>query len=266
MIESNNKRVKDEKRSEPGVRALLRGLDIIEAMSGRYAGMSLSEVAEAVALDRATARRFLLTLLHKGYLRQDGRKFFLAPKILGLGYAYLASSPLREIAFPYLKQVTETTQQGCSLGILDADEVLYLGSEQSASRVIARQIGAGVRLPAYCTSIGRILLGGLSADELKTYFDRVTIVRHTVHTLTHLRDISAAIELGHTRGWIFVDQELEDGLRSIAVPIRDRNKKIVAGINVSALASRLDAKGDIARSLKVLQRAAEGIEQALRLR
>ena len=266
MIDSKENRVKAGSRPEPAVRALLRGLDIIEAMSGQHDGMSLSEVAEAVGLDRATARRFLLTLLNKGYLRQNDRKFFLAPKILNLGYAYLASSPLREIAVPYLKQVAETTRQGSSLGILDDDEVLYLGSEQSASRVIARQIGAGVRLPAYCTSIGRILLGGLTAEELKRYSARVSIERHTVHTLTHWRDIFAAVELGRSQGWIFVNQEIEDGLRSIAVPIRDRNSRIVAGMNVSALASRLDAKGDIQRSLKALQGAAAGIEQALRLR
>ncbi len=266
MIDSKVKGVKDTTRREPVVRALLRGLDIIEAMSGQYEGVSLSQVAEAVGLDRATARRFLLTLLNKGYLRQSGRKFFLAPKILSLGYAYLASSPLREIAVPYLKQVAEKTQQGCSLGILDDDEVLYLGSEQSASRVIARQIGAGVRLPAYCTSIGRIVLGNLTAEALKGYSTRVSIVRHTVHTKTHWRDIFAAVEQGRSQGWTFVDQEVEDGLRSIAVPIRDRDAKIIAGINVSALASRLDAKADIARSLKTLQNAATGIEQALRLR
>src|SRR5690606_18670217 len=146
-------------------------------------------------------------------------KFFLAPKILSLGYAYLASSPLREIAVPYLKQVAEKTRQGCSLGVLDDDEVLYLGSEQSASRVIARQIGAGVRLPAYCTSIGRVLLGSLTAEEFKSYSTRTSIVRHTIHTLTHWRDILAAVESGRAQGWIFVNQELEDGLRSIAVPI-----------------------------------------------
>lgn len=266
MIDSNERRVKGETRSEPVIRALLRGLDIIEAMSGQYEGMSLSQVAEAVGLDRATARRFLLTLLNKGYLRQDGRKFFLAPKILNLGYAYLASSPLREIAFPYLKQVAETTRQGCSLGILDGDEALYLGSVQSASRIVARQIGAGVRLPTYCTSIGRILLGSLTAEELKAHSTRVPIVRHTIHTKTHWRDVFAAVERGRAQGWIFVDQEVEDGLRSIAVPIRDRDSKIIAGMNVSALASRLDAKADIMKSLKVLQGAAAGIEQALRLR
>ncbi|MGE0153486.1 MAG: IclR family transcriptional regulator C-terminal domain-containing protein [Reyranellaceae bacterium] len=266
MVKQIEKPVKASKPGTPAVRAFVRGLDIIRALGGRQGGMSLSEVARAVELDRATTRRFLLTLLSEGYLRLEGRTFFLAPKVLDLGYAYLASSPLREIAVPYLKQVAAETRQGCSFGILDDNDVLYLGSEQSASRIIGRQIGAGVRLPAYCTSIGRIVLGSLASEELEAYGERVRFVRHTAHTLTYWPDIRKAVEAGRAQGWVFVDQELEDGLRSLAVPVKDRNSRIVAGINVSALASRLESKSDIAKSLKTLQRAALGIEQALRLR
>jgi IclR family pca regulon transcriptional regulator len=229
------------------VQSLERGLAVIRAFHADTPELTLSDVARATGLTRAAARRFLLTLLDLGYVRTDGRLFSLTPRVLELGYSYLSSISLPEVAVPHLERLVTEVHESSSVSVLDGDDVVYV-ARIPTSRIMAVSINVGTRFPAYATSMGRVLLAGLPDDELTAYLGRTQLRRLTPKTITSPKALAAELARVRAQGWALVDQELEEGLRAIAAPIRDRSGKVVASANVSAHASRT-SPDDIRRDL-----------------
>jgi IclR family pca regulon transcriptional regulator len=219
------------------VQSLERGLAVIRAFGANSPELTLSDVARATGLTRAAARRFLLTLGDLGYVRSDGRLFSLTPRVLELGYSYLSSMSLPEVAEPHLERLVAEVHESSSVSVLDGDDVVYV-ARIPTSRIMAVSINVGTRFPAYATSMGRVLLAGLPEDELDAYLERTTLRRLTPRTVTSKVALRAELARVRTQGWALVDQELEEGLRAVAAPIRDRTGRVVAAANVSAHASR----------------------------
>ncbi|MEN3361088.1 MAG: IclR family transcriptional regulator, pca regulon regulatory protein [Mycobacteriales bacterium] len=219
------------------VQSLERGLAVIGAFDAKHAELTLSDVARATGLTRAAARRFLLTLVDLGYMRTDGRLFSLAPRVLELGYAYLSSLTLPEVAEPHLERLVADVHESSSLCVLDGDDIVYV-ARVPTSRIMTVSISVGTRFPAYATSMGRVLLASLPEEELEKYLARVEPARLTSRTVTGANALRSELAKVRTQGWALVDQELEDGLRSIAAPVRDRAGRVVAAVNLSAHASR----------------------------
>ncbi|MEV4801866.1 IclR family transcriptional regulator C-terminal domain-containing protein [Nonomuraea sp. NPDC049421] len=219
------------------VQSLARGLAVIRAFSAAQPELTLSQVARATGLSRAAARRFLITLTDLGYVRSDGRLFALTPRVLELGYAYLSSLSLPEVADPHLERLAAEVRESASVAVLDGEDVVYVARVATA-RIMRVTINIGTRFPAYCTSMGRVLLAGLPAAELDAYLERAELRRLTSRTIVLPAALRAELDEVRRRGWAMVDQELEEGLRSIAAPIRDRSGRTVAAVNVSTHASR----------------------------
>jgi IclR family transcriptional regulator, pca regulon regulatory protein len=219
------------------VQSLERGLAVIRSFDAAAPELTLSEVARSAGLTRAAARRFLLTLVDLGYVRTDGRLFALSPRVLELGYAYLSSLSLPEVAEPHLERLVSEVHESSSVSVLDGGDVVYV-ARVPTSRIMTVAINVGTRFPAYATSMGRVLLAGLPDDELDDYLARATLTRLTPRTATSATALRAEIERVRAQGWALVDQELEVGLRAVAAPIRDRTGRVVAAVNVSAHASR----------------------------
>lgn len=242
------------------VQSLDRGLAVIRAFDAEHPELTLSEVARATGLTRAAARRFLLTLVELGYVRTDGRLFTLRPKILELGYAYLSSLSLPEIALPHLEQLVERVHESTSVSVLDGDEVVYV-ARVPTKRIMTVSISVGTRFPAYATSMGRVLLAWRSPEWLDGYLASAKLNSLTARTLAEpesLRDELAAVR---ERGWAMADQELEEGLRSVAAPIRDQSGQVAAAINVATNVSRTGIDELIDRIVPQLLATARLIEQ-----
>ncbi|MEU3019210.1 MULTISPECIES: IclR family transcriptional regulator C-terminal domain-containing protein [unclassified Nocardiopsis] len=229
------------------VQSLERGLMVVRAFSAERPAMTLSEVARATDLTRAAARRFLLTLVDLGYVRTDGRMFALTPRVLELGYAYVASAGLPDVAQPHLEDLSARVRESASVSVLDGDDVLYV-ARVATSRIMAVSIAVGTRFPASTTSMGRVLLAGYGDDELDAYLGRVTLRPLTRFTLTDPADLRAEILRVREQGYAIVDQELEEGLRSLAAPVRDADGRVIAATNVSAHANR-SSIDDVRRDL-----------------
>lgn len=219
------------------VQSLERGLAVIRAFDAEHPELTLSEVATRTGLTRASARRFLHTLVELGYTRTDGRRFALRPKILELGYAYLSGLELPELAMPHLEALVEQLRESSSVSVLDGHEVVYV-ARVPTKRIMAVAISVGTRLPAYATSMGRILLAGRTAEWLDAYLASADLRPLTPHTTTDKKLLRQDLEAIRERGWTVVDQELEEGLRSIAAPILDPAGRTVAAVNVATNASR----------------------------
>jgi IclR family transcriptional regulator, pca regulon regulatory protein len=248
-------------RGEHFVQSLERGLAVIRAFGADDPELTLSDVARRTGLTRAAARRFLLTLADLGYVRSDGRLFALTPRVLDLGYAYLSSLSLPEVAEPHLERLAAEVHESSSVSVLDGDEIVYVGRVPT-SRIMRVSINVGTRFPAYATSMGRVLLAALEPEELDAYLARAELRPLTARTIATPEELRAELARVRTQGWALVDQELEEGLRSIAVPIRD-GARVVAAVNVSAQASR--ASKDTVRKvlLPPLLRTAANIEADL---
>jgi IclR family pca regulon transcriptional regulator len=214
------------------IQSLARGLAVIRCFDESSPQLTLSEVAKRASLTRATARRFLLTLTELGYVRTDGREFALSPRVLELGYSYLSSASLPQLAEPHLERLVAEVHESASVSVLDGVDIVYV-ARVAISRIMTVGITIGTRLPAYCTSMGRVLLANLPADRLDEYFAGAELRKRTPNTISAARRLRT--ELGRVRrnGWAFVDQELELGLRSAAVPLHDRSGRVVAAMNVS---------------------------------
>jgi IclR family pca regulon transcriptional regulator len=219
------------------VQSLERGLAVIRAFDAEHPELTLSDVARATGLTRAAARRVLLTLLDLDYVRTDGRLFSLAPRVLELGYAYLSSLTLPEVAEPHLERLVAEVHESSSLCVLDGDDIVYV-ARVPTSRIMTVSISVGTRFPAYATSMGRVLLAALADEDLEKYLARADFQRLTSRTVSGASALRAELAKVRTQGWALVDQELEDGLRSIAAPIRNRASRVVAAVNLSAHASR----------------------------
>jgi IclR family pca regulon transcriptional regulator len=244
------------------VQSLERGLSVIRAFDADHARLSLSEVATATGLSRAAARRFLHTLVHLGYMRSNGGRFSLRPKILELGYAYLSSLTLPEVAMPHLEELVEQVRESSSVSELDGGDVVYL-ARVPTKRIMTVTISVGTRFPAYATSMGRVLLAAQPDEWLDTYFSTVSLRGLTGHTMTKPSGLRQELRKIKARGWALVDQELEEGLRSLAAPIRDADGNVVAAVNVSTHAGRRSLESVVGDLLRPLLATAERIEQDL---
>lgn len=255
--------MEDSSNSKDFVNSLARGLAIIRAFDAEHAEMTLSEVADRTAMTRAGARRFLLTLAALGYVDRDGRKFRLAPKILSLGYAYMSSLPLAELAQPFLDKVTAETGESSSMAVLDKADITYI-TRSRAKRLLMVGIHVGTRLPACTTSMGRLLLGGLDNEALDHYLDEAEIHAYTARTITSKRKLREEIERAREQGYYILDQELEIGLRSIAVSVLPAGSTIpIAAINIATNASTVSKKRLISEFLPLLRDAADQVSAVI---
>ncbi len=228
----------NEDRPPEFVQSLERGLAVIRAFSHDRPRMTLSDVARETGMTRAAARRFLITLEHLGYVSSDGRMFALRPSVLQLGYAYLSSFSLAEIAQDHLEETAEKLHESCSASVLDGPDIVYV-ARASTNRIMTIGLSVGTRLPAYCTSMGRVLLAALEQDQLEEYLAHADLRARTGHTITDPDQLRRELDKVRAQGWCLLDQELEDGVRSVAVPIRDGSGRTVAAINTSAHATRV---------------------------
>jgi IclR family transcriptional regulator, pca regulon regulatory protein len=244
------------------VQSLERGLSVIRAFDADHSKLSLSEVAAATGLSRAAARRFLHTLVHLGYMHNNGGRFSLRPKILELGYAYLSSLTLPEVAMPHLEELVEQVHESSSVSELDGEDVVYI-ARVPTKRIMTVTISVGTRFPAYATSMGRVLLAEQPEEWLDDYLASVNLRGLTGHTITSPAGLRQELRKIRGRGWALVDQELEEGLRSIAAPIRDADGKVIAAVNVSTHAGRRSLENVVGELLRPLLATAERIERDL---
>ncbi|HEY3955019.1 MAG TPA: IclR family transcriptional regulator C-terminal domain-containing protein [Streptosporangiaceae bacterium] len=245
------------------VQSMARGLAVIKAFDENHQELTLSEVARATGLARAAARRFLLTLAELGYVRTDGRMFALTPRVLELGYAYLSSLSLPQIAEPHLERLVAEVQESASITVLDGTDIVYV-ARVPTSRIMRVTISIGTRFPAYATSMGRVLLAGLGEAELDARLARISMPPITPRTITDPAALRAELGRVRSQGWALVDQELEEGLRSLAAPILGRSGQVVAAANIATHAARTSAAEAKRSLLPVLLRTTEQIGADLR--
>jgi IclR family pca regulon transcriptional regulator len=242
--------------------SLARGLAVIRSFGTGRGTLSVAEVAREVGISRAAARRCLHTLSVLGYASSTNGAYELGPSVLTLGYAYLASTPAARVAQPILERVTDRLHESCSLAGLDGDEIVYI-ARSAAPRILSIGVTVASRLPAYCTSMGRVLLSALPADALHRLLVALVPERHTPRTIVQKRALRAEIDRVRERGFAIVDEELELGLRSIAVPVRRAGDRVVAAVNVGVHAARFTPAAMEREILPVLQSAAAEIGQSL---
>jgi IclR family transcriptional regulator, pca regulon regulatory protein len=250
-------------RNSDFVQSLDRGLAVIRAFGPDRERLSLSEVARATGLTRAATRRFLLTLVQLGYVRNDGREFSLRPRVLELGYAYLSGLALPEIAAPHLEELVAKVRESSSISVLDGDHIVYV-ARVPTKRIMTVAISVGTRFPAYATSMGRVLLAAMSPENLELYLAHANLDALTGRTVTDREALRAVIGEVARQGYALVDQELEEGLRAIAVPIHGKGGAVNAAINLSAHASRVTMTAMRTDLLPALQETARRIEADLR--
>jgi IclR family pca regulon transcriptional regulator len=244
------------------VQSLERGLSVIRAFDADHPKLTLSEVAAATGLSRAAARRFLHTLVRLGYMHNNNGRFSLRPRILELGYAYLSSLSLPEVAMPHLEELVEQVRESSSVSELDGEDVVYI-ARVPTKRIMTVAISVGTRFPAYATSMGRVLLSDMPEEWVDAYLAQVSLHHFTGHTITSPGGLRQELRKIKTRGWALVDQELEEGVRSIAAPIRDADGKAIAAVNISTHAGRRTLDGIVADLLRPLLATAERIERDL---
>ena len=223
------------------VQSLARGLAVIRAFDADHPELTLSEVARATGLNRAATRRFLHTLVELGYVRTDGRVFALRPRVLELGYSYVSSLSLPELALPTMERLVEQVHESCSMAVLDDDEIVYV-ARVPTKRIMSVAISVGTRFPAYATSMGRVLLAHQDPQWLDSYLAKVSLEPITPRTVRTRDELVAILDQIRRDGYCLVDEELEKGLRALAAPIWGAQGRVAAAINVSAHTSRGSAK------------------------
>lgn len=257
-----------EQHPTPGdgyVQSFARGLAVFRAFSAATPIQTLSEVAERTGLDRAGARRILLTLEKLGYVRQEGRSFRLTARVLDLGYAYLSSTPLWNLAEPIMEELVAEVHESCSVSVLEGTEIVYI-LRVPTSKIMAISLGIGSRLPAWCTSMGRVLLAGLAPAERAAVLAASDLTPPTRHAKVAPRSLARAIDEVREQGYALVDQELEEGLVSVAVPLIDRTGNVIAAMNLSVNAASVPVARVRRNLLPRLAEAAGRINRALQLR
>lgn len=254
-----------EKPSDSYVQSFARGLSVIRAFDARHPAQTLTEIAQASGLTRAGARRILLTLVTLGYVQADGRLFRLTPRILDLGFAYLTSMPFWNLAEPIMESLSQAVHESCSISVLDGTEVVYV-LRVPARKIMTINLSIGSRLPAYCTSMGRILLSGLADDDLDRVLRASDLRQRTQRTVTDIEALKVLIADIRRRGWVQIDQELEEGLVSVSAPILNRAGQVIAAINISGQANRTSAPEMVERFLPSLLDASQRISSLVGLR
>ncbi|MGX9147047.1 IclR family transcriptional regulator domain-containing protein [Mesorhizobium sp. 128a] len=250
----------DEGTSRDHVGSLERGLAVMEILARHPAGLTLTEMAEEAGLTRAGARRFLLTLTATGYATQAGRLFSLSPRLLTVVRTWLGGASLWTFAAPIMRELAGQFNEACNAAVLSGEEVVYV-ARIPGRRILSVSLDVGTRLPAHCTSMGRVLLAGLGADELKSFLAGARIERRTPKTITSRAALGKAIDVARVDGFAIVDEELELGLRSIAVPIADRSGRTVAAINMSTQSARFSVAEMERDILPALRKAKQRVEE-----
>lgn len=256
------KRPDEERGNTDFIESLDRGLRVFELFGGQSRPMTLSDVAKAADLPRATARRILFTLEHRGYVVSDGKLFALTPKVLALAGSYMTSNQIVTILQPVLDQISSDAQEISSLAVLDGHDVIFV-ARASPARVFSAGIDLGYRLPAYCSSVGRAMLGKYANDELTDILDAMTLTAMTPFTVTDRESLKAAIITDREKCYSLVDREAEPGFRSISVPVRRYDDAIVAAINMGAHVDRVSTGEMIDRFLPLLRDAAATVKPLL---
>jgi IclR family pca regulon transcriptional regulator len=244
------------------IESLDRGLRVLELFGGGQQPMTLSDLAKAADLPRATARRILFTLERAGFVASDGKLFRLTPRVLVLASAYLASNHVVSVLQPALDKLSADAQEISSMAILDGNDAVFI-ARASPTRVFSSGIDIGYRLPAFCTSVGRVLLSRLSDDELATALDAMDLAPLTPFTVTDKKRLLQAIRSDRAQDYSLVDREAEPGFRSISVPVRRYDGTIVAAINMGAHVDRVSANEMIERFLPPLREAAASVKSLL---
>jgi len=242
--------------------SLARGLHVIRAFSGVDRRLTIADVSRATGLTRAVVRRCLYTLRELGYAANDGRTYSLQPRVLNLGYAYLSTAPIPIAAQPVLEQLSEQLGEATSVAVLDDGAVVYV-ARAATRRIMAVTLGVGSRLPAYCTALGRALLAAMPPEQAAKELSRFECVAHTRFTVTSRQHLEEILAEARADGFAVNDQELEIGLRAIAVPVRNVVGTTVAAMNVSAQASRVTRRELLENALPLLRAAAERLGSQL---
>ena len=244
------------------VQSLARGLQVLRAFDRELPSPSLSQVAERTGLSRAVARRLLLTLQHLGYVGSRGRSFFLNPRVLELGYSYLTSLDLTELAQQSLEQLSHRIGESCSMAVLDGNDIVYV-LRVPVRRVMSVALGVGARLPAFATSMGRAILADLADDALGAWMKGQTFRAYTPHTLHTVSALKTELARVRKQGYALVSRELEHGLCSIAVPIRAADGSTVAALNVGMPYSDDAPKRALKEILPALRDTQAAVQQAV---
>lgn len=250
---------------EPGdgyVQSFARGLAVIRSFNAEAPEPTLSDVAARSGLTRAGARRILLTLQALGYVESDGKRFRLTPRILELGFAYLTSLPIWNLAEPVMERLSDSVGESCSAAVLDGTDIVYV-LRVHTHKIVALNLNVGTRLPAWCTSLGRVLLAGLDDTAVKARLKASAIQPNTRLTETDPAELLARVQQVRRQGWALVNQELEEGLISIAAPVRNRAGQVIAALNVSGQANRTNATVMKEQLLPRLREAADEVSGLL---
>jgi IclR family transcriptional regulator, pca regulon regulatory protein len=244
--------------------SLARGLAVIQAFSQKKRQLTISQVSNKTGFSRAAVRRCLYTLAKLGFAgSDDNRHFFLQPRVLALGHSYISSMPLATAAHPILERFSRMLHESCSVATLDSLDIVYV-ARANVTRIMAIDLGVGSRLPAFCTSMGRVLLANLPPDELESFLARIHFTRYTNRTIVTADKLRPVLRTVLRNGYAIVDQELELGLRSMAVPIQSPSGKVVAAVNVGAHAQRVSSQEMLNNFLPHLRAAAQELCMLLR--
>lgn len=257
------KRIADLSGDPNFMTSLARGLAVINAFQERKRHLTIAQISHRTEIPRAAVRRCLYTLMKLGYATSDGRTYSLLPKVLTLGHAYLSSTPLAFSAQPFLDRISEQLHEACNLATLEGEQVLYIARSAIPQRLISVDLSVGSRLPAYCTSMGRILLAALDDDSLHDYLNHADLRAKTSRTLHTPEALWKCLQQVRQQGWCLVDQELEQGLRSLAVPVYDSSGHVLAAMNVSTHAGRVPARELEQRFLPIMLNASRELSSQL---
>lgn len=244
------------------VLSLARGLKVLEAFEGHMGGRSAADLSRQTGLSRAAVRRLLMTLEGLGYAESNGRSYRLTTRVLRLGFSYLSSTSLPNLAQPVLERITEQVRESSSLSVIDRGEVVYI-ARSTVKRVLSVGLSVGSRLPAYCTSMGRVLLAALPEEEFAAYIRQLEPKALTPKTVTDKKRLKEIVRRVASDQYALTDEELEMGLRSLAVPVKARNGRVIAAMNVGVHATRVSAEEMLRRFLPVLQEGARTLTGVL---
>nr|WP_067297473.1 IclR family transcriptional regulator C-terminal domain-containing protein [Marinobacterium profundum] len=256
------------KNSQPGavdkdfLATFARGLEVIKSFDTQTPSMSLTDVAKKNNLSRASARRFLLTLQKLGYVKSDDKRFKLTARVLELGYSYLATLNFSETITPFMEKITHKLGESCSATVLDGQDVVYI-ARIPVRGLIPVNLQIGARLPAYATSMGRVLLAALPEDQLEAFLSSATLEPLTPYTVTAAEQLRSEIERVRRQAYCIIDQELELGLRTVAVPVYDRNQHVCFALNVSSHVSKVSLERAEREFVPLMQQVSQQITAAL---
>lgn len=254
-----------QQRGEHFVRAVERTMSVLRAFTAERAELSLTEVAQAADLDRAGARRILLTLVELGYVRQTDRRYALTPQVLEFGHAYLTSRSLPQIAEPHLQELTRQVREMTAMAVLEGTEIRYI-AQIPGPKLLSVTIPVGTRFPAHATSMGKVLLAAVPPERLEASLRSIELAPVTPHTVTTRQELLSELAAVRRHGFVIADDGLEEGLRGVAVPVRDADGRVFAAVNVSLYKHGSTEEGVQREIVPLLARTAGRIEADLRVR